>query len=182
MEIELRAKISNAESFESSLSNLPGLKSKGEATRQIDVYLKNESDKERRMVFRIRKSYDKKDGIFTIKTKSSGAHGDIAWHDVDMPVDDTEYLETLLASNGHVYVCIIDKVRESFQYGDIEINVDNIRDLGLFVELEKRGDDKEVYKIKEDLLLVLERLGMQKNQIIEKGYVPLMIEHAENER
>lgn len=174
MEIELRAKISNPALLEKKLSQLQGIVEKKGNERQVDIYLMQESDKERRMVIRIRKNYEKDTAILTFKGKSNGDQ-DIAWQDYDTTIKDPDRLERLLVDNGYVYVCLIDKVRQSFNYKDFEINVDNIRDLGLFIEIEKQGNEEQVDSIKEEIIELLKILGISKNEIITQGYVQLIL-------
>ena len=63
-----------------------------------------------------------------------------------------------------------------FKKGTFEINVDKIEGLGWFVEVEGRGTEKGRAKIEKAIHAILSELGIQKEQIIERGYVPLAIE------
>lgn len=174
MEIELRARILDSALLEKKLNQLPGIVEKKSNERQVDIYLMQESDKERRMVIRIRKNYEKDEAMLTFKGKSSGDQ-DIAWQDYDTIIKDPDRLERLLVDNGYVYVCLIDKVRQSFNYKEFEINVDNIRDLGLFIEIEKQGNEEQVDSIKEEIIELLKIFGVSKTEIITRGYVQLIL-------
>ena len=55
--------------------------------------------------------------MFTLKTKSA-ATKDIAWKDIDLPLEDPDRLEDILMNSGYEYVVLIDKVRDSFQYDE----------------------------------------------------------------
>ena len=172
MEIELRAKVSNPQLLEEKLKGLSGIVEKKSNERQVDTYLKQENDEERKV--RIRKNYEKNSAILTFKGKSKNEH-DIAWQDYDTPIEDPERLESVLVNNGYVYVCLIDKVRQSFGYGDFEINIDNIRDLGLFVEIEKQGEEDSVEVVKKEIIELLSTLGISESDIITQGYVQLVL-------
>lgn len=174
MEIELRAKVTNPQLLEEKLKSLEGIVEKKSNERQVDTYLKQENDEDRKMIVRIRKNYEKDSAILTFKGKSKNEH-DIAWQDYDTPIEDPERLERVLVNNGYVYVCMIDKVRQSFDYKDFEINVDNIRDLGLFVEVEKQGQENDVESIKKEILDLLENLGISESDVITQGYVQLVL-------
>jgi len=152
MEIELRAKVSNPQLLEEKLKGLSGIVEKKSNERQVDTYLKQEND----------------------EGKSKNEH-DIAWQDYDTPIEDPERLESVLVNNGYVYVCLIDKVRQSFGYGDFEINIDNIRDLGLFVEIEKQGEEDSVEVVKKEIIELLSTLGISESDIITQGYVQLVL-------
>ena len=176
MEIELRAKINEPASLEKSLGKLPGIKEKKAGERQIDVYLRHEKDNEKKSIIRIRKSYDNEKAILTFKGSSSGRSDDIAWEDYDTPIENPDKLERLLVGNGYVYVCLIDKMRQSFIYNEFEINIDNIRYLGIFIEIEKIDSEKEIDEVKKEITSILELCGIAEQDIIKKGYVQLMLE------
>ncbi len=177
MEIEIRARINNLDNFLVALNKLPGIKTKKMSARQVDTYLKHSLDKERKIIFRIRRKANK--AIFTLKTKSQHDKKDVAWKDIDIQFDEPDRLEDILLNSGYEYVVLIDKVRDSFQYQKYEINIDNIRDLGYFVEIECMCDqnkskviDSEIVSMREILL----SLGCENDDIIERGYVQLMEE------
>lgn len=173
MEIELRAKIADLNLLEKKMQSLQELKEKKIEERQVDIYFKHDKEIEERMVIRIRKNYKNNQALLTFKGKSKHKD-DIAWEDFDTPIEDSEKLEKFLINNGYEYFCLIDKVRQSFSYKDFEINIDNIRDLGLFVEIEKQGDENEVENIKKEIIHLLNLLGIDSESIITKGYVQLV--------
>ena len=174
MEIELRAKILEPKTIEQNLKLLPGIVEKKSNDRQIDTYLKHENDKDRKLVIRLRKNYTNNKATLTFKGKSKGKL-DIAWQDYDTPIENPDILEKVLINNGYEYVCLIDKVRQSFVYEKFEINIDNIRDLGLFIEIEKYGEEGEVEKIKNELTDLLNKLGIKNEDIVTQGYVQLVL-------
>ncbi|MEK9165650.1 MAG: class IV adenylate cyclase, partial [Patescibacteria group bacterium] len=142
--------------------------------RQVDTYLRHQADKEQLLVIRIRRK--EKQAILSFKAKSVDPKGDTAWHDYDTQISDPNKLEDILISSGYVYVCVIDKIRDSFKWQDFEINIDNIRDLGLFIEIEAQGQEKDIEPKKKEMSRILEKLGIAPADIIEKGYVALMLE------
>ncbi|MDF1497356.1 MAG: class IV adenylate cyclase [Patescibacteria group bacterium] len=173
MEIELRARIENKEVFQENLNSLSDLKIISMGERQIDTYLKHASDIERILVLRIRRKDN--GAILSFKTKSQGK--DVAWHDIDLPLSEPDLMEDILTNSGYIYVVEIDKVRDAYKFQNYEINYDQIRDLGSFVEVaveipESESDNKDVYLKKLEELLA--KLGCEKQQIIELGYVKLM--------
>ncbi len=176
MEIELRAKVNNQSLLEKKLNELSGIKEKKTNERQVDIYLKHKEDKERKMIIRLRKNYKNNNAILTFKGSAPNNKEDIAWEDYDTPIKNPDKLERLLINNGYVYVCLVDKVRQSFLYKDYEINIDNIRDLGVFIEIEKKGEEENIDQIKNEILNLLIKLGIKENEIINKGYVQLVIE------
>lgn len=175
MEIEIRAKINNPSAFQKKLQKLDGITVKKQAERQTDTYIKHSRDKDRVIVFRIRRK--EKNAILTLKAKSSILEKDVAWKEINIPISEPDKLEDILMTSGYGYVVLVDKVRDSFRYLDYEINVDNVRDLGYFVEIEyitkeEKSIDREISKMKS----ILCQLGCTQGDIIEKGYVPLLEE------
>ncbi len=177
MEIEIRAKVLNQSSLLEGLRRLNGLREKEEGGRQIDSYFRHEEDTQNKSVIRIRKNYESDSAVLTFKGSSKNKkNGDIAWDEYNTLIKNPEKLESLLLDNGYVYVCLIDKLRQSFSYQDYEINIDNVRDLGLFIEVERMGRKDEIKKIRKDIIGLLDKIGIKESSVIEKGYVPLMIE------
>lgn len=175
MEIEIRAKINNFTTFQERFTKLGGIAIKNQNERQMDTYIKHSQDKNRVIVFRIRRK--EKGAILTLKTKSSILEKDIAWKEINIPISEPDKLEDILMTSCYEYVVLVDKVRDSFRYLDYEINVDNVRDLGYFVEIEyitkeEKNIDREISKMKS----ILYQLGCAQEDIIEKGYVPLLEE------
>lgn len=177
MEIELRAKVLNAQLLEEKLRQLPNIIEKKSGERQVDTYFKHESEENEKMVIRIRKDYTSNKALLTFKSKSKHEK-DISWADFDTPIEDPDRLENLLISSGYVYFCLVDKVRQSFAYGEFEINIDNIRDLGLFIEIEKNGDEREVEVIRKEIIELLNQLSIKEGDIIQQGYVQLMLKNG----
>lgn len=174
MEIELRAKVTSPKILEEKLKQLSNLIEKKGGERQVDIYFKHEGEENEKMVIRIRKDYTNNKAILTFKSKSKHSD-DIAWADFDTQIEDPDRLENLLISSGYVYFCLIDKIRQSFTYKEFEINIDNIRDLGLFIEIEKNGEENKVENIRQEIIELLNLLGIGENSIISQGYVQLVL-------
>jgi adenylate cyclase class 2 len=59
---------------------------------------------------------------------------------VEIPCSQTGSIKKILERNGYRTVAIVKKKRTYFDCGDVEVSVDNVSGLGLFVEIElKRG-------------------------------------------
>lgn len=173
MEIEIRAKISDLSFLQKQLNGLSGVIIKKQAGREVDTYLKHSKDGDGLLIFRIRR---KENGsLFTLKTKST-ATKDVAWKDIDLPLEDPNRLEDILMNSGYEYVILIDKVRDSFQYNEYEINIDNIRDLGHFIEIEAQSAEININEKILEMKKIFNHLGIADKDIIERGYVQLMKE------
>ncbi|MFP4656821.1 MAG: class IV adenylate cyclase [Candidatus Woesearchaeota archaeon] len=168
MEIELRSKVEH--DVEAKICDLGAKKIK--ETQQSDEYFKFALDSERRLVIRIRK---KGDGGAYLTFKGSSEHkDDIAWQEWESEIEDEEVLRKLLLSNGLETVVLIDKKRKTYTYEDFEINIDEIKGLGVFIEVELVSEKVEEAK-KRIQNLMFHELKIPEENVITEGYVPLMI-------
>lgn len=177
MELELRARVNNIDVLQQAINTLPNVAVVAQGVREMDTYLKHRKDEERQLIFRIRRS----DANTLLSLKAKARHdSDVLWQDIDIPLEKPDAVEDILMGNGYEYVVVIDKVRDSFRYNEYEINVDNVKDLGYFVEIayesEIVGDVEEKLADMQTLLITL---GCQESDIVKKGYVPLMLEAVE---
>jgi len=170
MEIEIRAKVLKPVQLIKQLKNNSGVIFSGEK-KEKDIYFKHRSDKERKLVIRIRRT--KSGDILTFKAKSKGE--DTAWPDVDMPLSDAKTLESILRDSDYEEVVSITKERITFRHDNLEINVDHIKELGWFIEVEARGKASERKKREKQLSDFLVGIGIGTNDIIRQGYVPLAL-------
>lgn len=169
MEIEVRARISDASKIKDLLQTKAEFV---ESSSENDLYLRHESDVERSLVLRIRRKENR--SFLTFKGKSKG--DDTAWLDVDLPLSHPDDLENLLLGSGYTEVVRINKHRSTYQGQDFEINLDEIDNLGSFIEIEGRGTDSNRTAVEQKITQYLIALGVQKSDIIRKGYVTLMLE------
>ena len=169
MEIELRANVNDPAALRDALAIQAEHKG---TSNEHDFYLRHKSDKDRSLILRIRRK--ESGSLLTFKGKALG--DDTAWPDIDIPLTDADSLQQLLLGSGYVKVVEIKKRRASYRLEDFEINVDEIENLGVFVELEGRGDEESRKKIEEKIMNLLVSLGIQNENIIRKGYVALMLE------
>jgi len=73
-------------------------------------------------------------------------------------------------------VITVDKQREYWDCGDLEIALDRIAGLGDFIEVEARGNFADNIKAKEACLKFLANLGIEDAEKINKGYPVLLLE------
>lgn len=66
----------------------------------------------------------------------------------------------------------VEKVREHYEFGDFSIMLDNIKGLGDFVEVEKKGEAYEP----EELVDFLKSIGIERDRIERKSYMELLME------
>lgn len=170
MEIEIRAKIENPKKITTLLKKDKEVIFVGEKEEK-DIYFKHSTDIDRKLVLRIRRT--KSGDILTFKAKSTG--DDTAWPDVDLPLSDAKSLEKILRGSDYEEVVTITKRRSTYTKKKFEINVDHIKELGWFIEIEGRGTQKERKHIEEEINKTLRLFGIEQADIVRQGYVPLAL-------
>ncbi len=172
MEIEIRAKIDNPKKITNLLKKDKNVVFVSEKAEK-DIYFKHSTDIDRKLVLRIRRT--KSGDMLTFKAKSKG--DDTAWPDVDLPLNDAKSLEKILRGSDYEEVVTITKKRSTYKTRKekFEINIDHIKELGWFIEIEGRGTQKERKHIEENLNKTLTSLGINQADIVRQGYVPLAL-------
>jgi len=167
VEVEIRFK---AENLSEDLLRSIGAKLISES-KEVDKYFKFSKDKERSFILRIREKNN--EFLLTLKG-SSKLKTDCAWPEWETKINNHKELENFLINNNFEELVMINKLRKKFKYQNFEINLDNIEGLGKFVEVELIGEDSE--KLRRDIItFVKNKLGIKEDNIIEKGYVKLML-------
>jgi adenylate cyclase class 2 len=115
-------------------------------------------------VLRIRKQNDK--SLLTLKRNGSGPLVKIEKETV---IENSNQMEEILEYLGYYQVMKVKKQRIKCNYNGMEICLDNVEGLGTYIELEKITSD-EPLKVQEDLLSVLESLGVDINDRVFYGY------------
>jgi len=124
-------------------------------------------------IFRIRKQGDKT--ILTMKYKASSRSRDN--HERETTIDNAKEVADMLERVGYVQGVRIKKTRQTAKYNDFEICVDEIDQLGSFIEVEKLADDDaNVDEIQDDLWSLLRKLGVNSEDRVHEGYDTLMHE------
>lgn len=172
MEIELRAKIEK-EAFGEIIQKVESFGGELESvSEQKDTYYKHSSDSERDMIIRIRRAGDNSQLTF----KARVGDVDTAWTDIDLDLKEPDKLEKILTANKYIEVVKIEKNRRSYKLDSFEINLDSVKELGFFIEIERIGAEGERDSIEKEIIDLLMKLGIGENDVISKGYVPLMLE------
>lgn len=176
MEIELRARLTNGPRFLKSIQR-NRLAVRIGSSFEDDRYLRHQSDTSRKLVLRIRR----RGSSSTLTFKGRAKHADTAWPDVDLPLSHPDELEHLLQTSGYVHVVRIQKRRWSFRFNELELNIDQVRNLGWFVEIEARGAERQRAKLESKIEQTLVDFGINPTAIVRQGYVPLAIDREQGQ-
>lgn len=169
-EIEIKLKVNNLEVIENKLRengcvfSLP--------LHQHDViYSKNgsaefQSAKEGDIILRIRRENDIIE--FNLKQQKSNEMDNLEY---ETEIKDLEAMDNILQILGWFPEIEVKKVRRKGKLGNYEICLDQVEELGNFVELEiLTSDDADPQKIREELFVILENLGLSRNDEETRGY------------
>jgi adenylate cyclase class 2 len=174
MEIEIRVKIKNPDIIREKLVEM-GAKRIGEK-KQLDKYFSSMElcgKMDYSFLLRIRKSGQE----YTINVKTNKEKTDGVWEEYETHIKNPEIFEEMFLVIGLERVIDVEKTRESFKLGDININIDIFEDRGSFLEFEIISEQKQD---KEKLFQLAEKLGIEKNEIIEKGYISTFLKEIDS--
>jgi adenylate cyclase, class 2 len=169
-EIEVKAKVENFDVLLSKLKELGCVLSEP-LTQNDNILLSKELEFPDIIlgtpVLRIRESKDTK---FTLKIASGN---ELVCEEHEVIVSNAENTKQLLEALGYHTVVKVNKTRRKCKYNDYEICLDEVEELGSFVEVEKFSED-DPSKIQEELFQFLESLGVKKEDQVFQGYDTLM--------
>lgn len=169
MEIEIRAKINNIKNVEQRIVGLGAelIKQK----KQVDKYF-GEINLFKKLgysfLMRVRNEGDKK--FLTYKGAKSKKDG--VWEEYEFNIDNEIMAEDMLKAMGLEKIIKVNKKRIEYKLDGLTICLDTIKDLGYFVEIESQ-DDNDIDKDK--LKKIMNKLNIEENQIMHKGYVTMLL-------
>lgn len=173
MEIEIRAKLKNPQEFIEKLTSL-GATKEGEKTIS-DYYFGDLG------------LYEKIDHSFWIRLRSKdgikaelaykGSTGvDGVYDELEQDLQDLKTAIAIFTKMGLTNEITVNKHRTSYKLDGISIEIDEFSNWGTYVEAEIIGDNVD----KKQLFDLFEKLGINKNDIFEKGYITLMLEEKKS--
>jgi adenylate cyclase class 2 len=173
MEIEARTEVKNLDEIRQELIAL-GVVFKS-TQRQVDSYYKEEGKEKEAQepgssVLRIRTQNEKNFLTFKALTEQRGA-----WIEHEVEIDDPEEMDSILSEIGYVKVLTMAKERTSGTFEDLEVCLDNIGELGYFIEIAVDSEDKEGGK--EKIVRFLNKLGFKEEEIEHRGYARILFEN-----
>lgn len=148
IEVEIKIKIDNFEEIKKKVSNLGKLI---KSIKQIDDYYipthRNFFDKVHPVEYlRIRTNPDKTVLEYT-KTINMREDGDYDYaEEYEVTVGELEELKKILSFLDFKKIVTVEKQREYWMCGNIEVALDEVKDLGYFIEAEAKGDLRMIKK------------------------------------
>jgi adenylate cyclase class 2 len=170
-EIEIKLRVKDLKSLEEKLVE-KGCQLSNPIRQHDVIYSKAgsttewENAQEGDIIPRIRKEDDKIE--FNIKQQRTSELDNIEY---ETKVTDGEAIHRMLFLLGWAPQIEVKKIRRKGKLGEYEICLDEVEELGSFVELEKLADDNvDPLQIQEELFKVLESLGLSRSDLEVKGY------------
>ena len=170
-EIEVKAKIEDFNIILTKLKTM-GCKLSQPLYQEDKIFLSKDMEfsdiKKGTNVLRIRCEGDKVK--FTLKKPQSN---ELDCIEREIEVSDSKQMEDIISYLGYKEVVQVNKIRRKCQYKDYKICLDDVENLGKFIEIEKLSED-DALKIQEELIHFLENLGVNKKDRILQGYHTLI--------
>jgi len=171
MEIEVKVRIDNLPKLKKDIEKLGSTWSATQT--QVDAYYKYKDDvnavqRPGSFILRIRRDNRAK-LTFKAFTDRRGV-----WEEYETVVSDPEALEKMLEKSGFIKVLTLHKRRTSSKYQHFSLEIDEIEELGDFLEAEVMGDDGE--KLQEEIKQFFLSLGLSPDKIDRRGYPEMIFE------
>jgi adenylate cyclase class 2 len=170
-EIEIKLKVDSFQAIESKLKEKGCILSEPITQHDVVYSLKSstkefESAKEGDVIIRIRHLKDS--AQLNLKQQRSGEMDNLEY---ETEVREPEEMHHMLSILGWSPVVEVRKIRRKGKLREYEICLDQVEQLGTFVELEKlTDDDVNAEKVREELFNELESLGLSRGAEVTQGY------------
>ena len=178
-EIEVKAKLKNKEKVLKHLKDA-GLALSATKYQKDTIFWPNDIKDPSGRLFgrnflRIReqKMGKNKKVIFTLKQSLENQLDSIE-HEIEIREEDIKSMFAIFKLLGFYKFSSVEKERTTAKMGDVEICIDDVTDLGSFIELEKFGEVDQAGKIHEELYAILESWGIKEDDYVYTGYDILM--------
>jgi adenylate cyclase class 2 len=97
--------------------------------------------------------------------------------ELSISITDGSIANTMLKELGFCPVATITKERAFFKYGIATICIDDVEDVGFFIELERLVPIEEALEpVRDQLFAIVKKLGLDENKAIRKSYLELYLE------
>jgi len=177
-EIEIKAKLINREEVISKLTSL-GCVFEKEVTQNDTVYARNVGSlsnfRTNDVFLRLRVKNNTK-VLFTLKKRMSN---DLDALEYEVEVSSRDEMEQALLLMGYNEAIRVNKRRVVTHYNGNEICIDEVENLGSYIEMETLAEEGNSELIQEEMFRFFETLGIKREDRVMSGYDILMFERNE---
>lgn len=172
-EIEVKARVNDLKKVEEKLLALGCVMSEPLKQNDITFYIKTDTPYDQLVhgqnILRIREQNGK--SIFTIK--QTGIN-DLDSFERETEISDSEEMRHAILLLGYSEAVRINKVRRKTMCQGYEICLDQVEDLGNFVEVEKITENEDPEKVQTELFEFLKQFGVTEADRVVNGYDTLI--------
>ena len=174
IEVETKLKIDCTEHIEERIKGLIG-DYKGEKT-EIDLYFDHPNMpilsgggalrvRDSGGKYRLTYKGPKKDDVTTSR------------EEIEIGIESSSEMIKILDELGFYEICEVKKLRKTYLLEDLVITLDNVVDLGEFIEVEgKASNDQEFEGKKDEIFKLLEKLGLSTDAISQRSYLEMLLD------
>jgi predicted adenylyl cyclase CyaB len=113
----------------------------------------------------------------TLNMKRLTGH-DGVWEEFETRIQDGDVAECIMAAMGAELAVVVTKNRQSGCFGGIEVQIDEVEQLGTYLEVAVQVDngDKDTRRARESIDRLLRELGISADRVELRGYPVILLE------
>ena len=174
IEVETKLKIDCIEHIEERIKGLIG-EYKGEKT-EIDLYFDHPNMQilSGGRALRVRDS----GGKYRLTYKGPKKDDETTSRaEIEIGIESAREMIGILDELGFYEICEVKKLRKTYLLEDLVITLDNVADLGEFIEVEgKASNDREFEEKKGEIFKLLKKLGLSTEAISQRSYLEMLLD------
>ncbi len=97
--------------------------------------------------------------------------------EIEIGIESAREMVEILDELGFYEICKVKKLRKTYLLKDLIITLDNVADLGEFIEVEgKASNDREFEAKKDEIFKLLKKLGLSTGEISQRSYLEMLLD------
>jgi len=167
MEIEIKATFDDKEKVKTALKTLGAQEEK--VKHQIDEYYNHPSRDTRKTkeYIRLRSKPGEDKAIFAYHINIA----DGVNKEFEVAVDNVTTFRQILQGFNFALLGTIDKKRESYKFEEFKIDIDEVKDIGNFIEVEIDGEESEIDEKKAQCIEFLKKIGLSEKNLCQNVWL-----------
>ena len=174
IEVETKLKINNIKRMIERIRGLKG-EYKGEKT-ELDLYFDHPDIR----IFRSGSALRVRNANGVCRLTYKGPKKDdetTSREEIEIGIESASEMRKILAELGFYVLCEVKKQRKTYLLGDLIVTLDDVEDLGEFIEVEgKASNDAEYMKKKKEIFMLLNDLKLSSEVISKKSYLEMILD------
>lgn len=186
VEIEIKLPLENGEELSKKLNDIAKFRSE---SRQVDRYFDAPHRSFVKNVVRVDewlRLREDSHGNYSLTYKNFHPKGDVPkthCDEYETQFSSMDDFELFFKAMNFSLLVEVDKLRRVWDFEDYEISIDDVKDLGKYIEVEYKGKSKDIEAVRIELFDVLKKIGAKTGELDKRGYpYELMIKKGLLER